>query len=75
MPVLSVSIPDKYHKEGVTYREVGALYVEMLVRLNRKPKIVTIACERAGGTLGTTTVVYKHPDTGDVLLQFTVRHD
>ena len=75
MPTISVSIPDQYHAENVTNGEVSVLCIEMLLRLERHPRKQVIECEREDGTPYTTTVVYRHPVTDDVLMQFMIVHD
>jgi hypothetical protein len=75
MSTINVSIPDQYHAEDVPRGEIAALYVDMLLRLGRQPRKQMIECERPNGEPYTTTVVYRHPVTNDVLMQFTIRHD
>lgn len=74
MSRINVAIPERYHLEDVDEGVVAALYVEMLLELERQPKICTTILENPDGSLYTTTVVYKHPVTDEVLMQFTVRH-
>jgi hypothetical protein len=74
MSRINVAIPDKYHLEDVEQGVVAALYVEMLLELEQKPRVRTIILENPDGSLYTTTVVYRHPESGEVLMQFTVRH-
>lgn len=71
---INVAIPDKLHLENVERGVVAALYVEMLLELEQKPKVNTIVLEKPDGSLYTTTVVYRHPESGEVLMQFVVRH-
>jgi hypothetical protein len=54
---------------------VAALYVEMLLELEQKPSTQTIICEGLDGELETTTVVYRHPVSDEVLMQFVVKYD
>jgi hypothetical protein len=74
MPTINVSIPDQYHAEDVPRGEIAALYVAMLLRLQRQPRKQVIDCEDENGKPETTTVVYRHPVTDDVLMQFTIFH-
>jgi hypothetical protein len=74
MPTINVAIPEKLHLEDVEQGMVAALYVEMLLELERHPKICTSILENPDGSLYTTTVVYRHPVTNEVLMQFVVRH-
>ena len=74
MPTFNVAIPDKLHLEDVEEGVVAALYVEMLLELDCLPKICTVILENPDGSLYTTTVVYKHPVTDEVLMQFMVKH-
>ena len=74
MPTINVAIPEKLHLEDVEQGVVAALYVEMLLELECLPKICTTILENPDGLLYTTTTVYRHPETDEVLMQFTVRH-
>lgn len=75
MPIYNVAIPETYHGENVPSQEVGLLYVQMLLKLETHPRKQTIDCEDEHGIPETTTVIYRHPENDDVLMQFTVRHD
>jgi hypothetical protein len=74
MPTFNVAIPEKLHLEDVEQGVVVALYVEMLLELECLPKICTVILENPDGSLDTTTTVYRHPVTDEVLMQFVVRH-
>lgn len=67
-----VAIPDLCHLRDVSRGEVAALYAEMVLALDAKPRVRHIVCEGPDGGPDNRTILYLHPETDEVLMQVNV---